>query len=69
MLVLHAAHFAYSQPFASGLQLGFANVFAFASLQTFCSAFMGCCHRTVASNILLAFFVAVFICSKSQRAA
>jgi hypothetical protein len=69
MLVLHAAHFANRQPFASGLQLGFAKVFAFAGLQAFGSAFMGCCHRSVARNILLAFFITVFICSKSEQAA
>jgi len=69
MLVLHAAHFAYRQPFACGLQLSLANIFLFASLQTFGSAFVGRCHCTVAGNILLAFSVAVFIGSKSHHAA
>jgi len=69
VLVLHTAHFAYRQPFACGLQLSLASAFLFAGLQTFGSAFVGRCHRTVAGNILLAFFIAVFIGSKSQRAA
>ena len=69
MLMLHAAHFAYRQAFACSFQLSLANRFIFASLQTFGSAFVGGCHRTVAGNIFLAFFIAVFICSKSDHTA
>jgi hypothetical protein len=69
MLVLHAAHFAYRQAFACGLQLRLASAFLFAGLQAFGRAFVGRCHRTVAGNILLAFFIAVFISSKSLHAA
>jgi len=61
MLVLHAAHFAYRQAFARGLQLSLANLFFFASLQTFGRAFVGGCHRAVAGNIFLTLFVTVFI--------
>jgi hypothetical protein len=69
MLMLHTAHFAYRQAFACGLQLSFANFFLFTDLQTFGSAFVGGRHRAVAGDIFLAFFIAVFICSKSHRAA
>jgi hypothetical protein len=69
MLVLHTAHFAYRQAFACGLQLSFANLFFFASLQTLGSAFVGGGHRAVAGDIFLAFFVAMFIRSKSHHAA
>jgi hypothetical protein len=60
VLVLHTAHFAYRQAFAGGLQLGLANVFLFAALQTFGSRFVGGSHRAVAGNIFLTLFVAVF---------
>jgi len=69
MLVLHAAHFAYRQAFACGLQLSFAHLFFFAGLQTFGRAFVGGSHRPVAGNVFLALFVAVFIGSKSHHAA
>jgi len=61
MLVLHAAHFAYGQTFACGLQLSLANIFLFTGLQTFGSGFVGGCHRAVAGNIFLTLFVTVFI--------
>jgi hypothetical protein len=57
--VLHAAVFANSQAFASGLQLRNANVGFFARLQALGSRLVGCGHGAVALYIFFNFFVAV----------
>ena len=59
MRVLHAAVFANSQAFASGLQLRGANIWFLARLQAFGSRLVGCGHGAVALYIFFNFFIAV----------
>ena len=57
--VFHAAVFADGQPFASGLQLFFANLVFFTRFQAFGRGFVGGGHGAVALDVFLGFLVIV----------